>query len=118
MITSDSAARDAGGALGAALLFWYKELGNKRKLDKDFLDKMNGSYLGPEYSDKQIEESLKKCGAVFNKYQENTIIDKTANALTNQKIVGWFQGKMEYGPRALGARSIIGNPTNIVHSLN
>ncbi len=104
------AAGDAGGALGAALLFWYKELGNTRKLDKNLYDKMNGSYLGPEFSDQQIEVSLKKSGAIFNKYEEKTIIDKTAKALTNQKIVGWFQGKMEYGPRALGSRSILADP--------
>ena len=102
------AAGDAGGALGAALSVWHKELNNKRIYPLE--DRMRGAYLGPNYSDKNVELKLKKLGAKFQKYSEEQIIDITAKELSNLKTIGWFQGKMEFGPRALGARSIIADP--------
>ncbi len=102
------AAGDAGGALGAALSVWHKELNNKRIYPLE--DRMRGAYLGPSYSDNSVELKLKKLGAKFQKYSEEQIIDITAKELSNSKTIGWFQGKMEFGPRALGARSIIADP--------
>ena len=102
------AAGDAGGALGAALSVWHKELNNKRIYPLE--DRMRGAYLGPSYSDNNVELKLKKLGARFRKYSEEQIIDITAKELSNSKTIGWFQGKMEFGPRALGARSIIADP--------
>ena len=102
------AAGDAGGALGAALSVWHKELNNKRIYPLE--DRMKGAYLGPHYSDNNVELELKKLGAKFEKYSEQQIIDITAKELSNSKTIGWFQGKMEFGPRALGARSIIADP--------
>ena len=103
------AAGDAGGSLGAALAFWYHELGKKRFVDTN-IDSMKGSYLGPSYSENEIEKTLKSIGARFKKYNEIELIEKIANELKNEKTVGWFQGRMEFGPRALGARSIIADP--------
>ena len=102
------AAGDAGGALGAALAFWYKELGNKRIPNEN--DMMQGSYLGPEYNNSEIEKMLKDHGARFKVLENNDLIDQTSAALSNEKAVGWFQGRMEFGPRALGGRSIIADP--------
>ena len=99
------ASGDAGGALGAAQAFYYQELDNKRKILKT--DSMNGSYLGPKFSDDQVEEELKNCGANFKKLTSDQIIKDTAKALSEEKVVGWFQGRMEFGPRSLGNRSII-----------
>ena len=99
------AAGDAGGALGAALSSWYQYLGKDRKVRSG--DSMQGSYLGPSYEDKTIKSSLKNLGSVFEYYDNDDIIEETAKALENGKIIGWFNGKMEFGPRALGARSII-----------
>jgi carbamoyltransferase len=99
------ASGDAGGALGAAQAFYYQELDNKRKILKT--DSMNGSYLGPKFSDDQVEDELKNCGANFKKLTSDQIIKETAKALSEEKVVGWFQGRMEFGPRALGNRSII-----------
>ena len=99
------ASGDAGGALGAALAFYYQELDNKRKILKT--DSMNGSYLGPKFSDDQVEDELKNCGANFKKLTSDQIIKDTAKALSEEKAVGWFQGRMEFGPRSLGNRSII-----------
>jgi len=99
------ASGDAGGALGAALAFYYQELDNKRKILKT--DSMNGSYLGPKFSDDQVEDELKNCGANFKKLTLDEIIKDTAKALSEEKVVGWFQGRMEFGPRSLGNRSII-----------
>ena len=99
------AAGDAGGAIGAALSTYYKELNNSRKIIAE--DSMKGSYLGPEFSDDEIEKSLTNCGAVFNSNSVDEILKITATAIDNGKAIGWFQGKMEFGPRALGARSII-----------
>ena len=102
------AAGDAGGSLGAALAFWYLEKKNTRTIN-DF-DEMSGSYLGPDYSQNFIENELKKVGAVYNVFNEQKIIDQTVNEILNNKVIGWFQGRMEFGPRALGNRSIIGDP--------
>ena len=99
------ASGDAGGALGAAQAFYYQELDNKRKILKT--DSMNGSYLGPKFSDDQVEDELKNCGANFKKLTSDQITIDTAKALSEEKAVGWFQGRMEFGPRSLGNRSII-----------
>ena len=100
------AAGDAGGAIGAALSFWHMELNKNRKIDNT-KDNMKGSYLGPEFSQSDIEKRLKKKGANFKTFTEDEIIKKTSDEILNGKVVGWFQGRMEFGPRALGARSII-----------
>ena len=102
------AAGDAGGSLGAALAMWYLELNEDRTTN--ISDQMQGSYLGPEYSQKLIEKELNGLGAKFEVLSENEIIEKTVKSLENQDAVGWFQGRMEFGPRALGARSILGDP--------
>ena len=99
------ASGDAGGALGAAQAFYYQELDNKRKILKT--DSMNGSYLGPQFTDDQVENELKSCRANYKKLTPDQIIKDTAKALTEEKAVGWFQGRMEFGPRSLGNRSII-----------
>ena len=102
------AASDAGGALGAALALWHKELNNERS--HPIKDGMQGSYLGPSYDDDEIEKSLNDLGAVFEKFSEEDLLKITAQELSKEKTVGWFQGRMEFGPRALGARSIIADP--------
>ena len=102
------AAGDAGGSLGAALTLWHNELGNNRIAEKP--DSMNGCYLGPEFSNEQVELALKNCGAIFENLDYDNIIKSTAKSLKNNDAIGWFQGKMEFGPRALGSRSIIANP--------
>ena len=103
------AAGDAGGALGAALSAWYLHYNQERKISLQS-DSMQGAYLGPEFNDAEIEKELKLCGAVFKKYSKNELIENVANALSNEKAVGWMQGRMEFGPRALGGRSIIADP--------
>ena len=102
------AAGDAGGAVGAALAFWHQENDKPRSVAEN--DSMRGSYLGPEYSDAAIKQELETAGAVFKKFETDDLIDRTAVALANNKAVGWFQGRMEFGPRALGGRSILGDP--------
>ncbi len=104
------AAGDAGGSLGGALQYWYHELGNKRQVKTNNLDEMKGSYLGPEYSNEEIKKQLNECGAIFEELNDKEIIDRTAQSLSNEEAVGWFQGRMEFGPRALGGRSILGDP--------
>ena len=104
------AAGDAGGSLGAALAFWYKELGNKRNPNLNKKDEMNGAYLGPSFDNDQIEETLKSLKAKYQKQNDESLFNLIANELKNKKTVGWFQGRMEFGPRALGARSIIADP--------
>ena len=99
------AAGDAGGALGAALAFWYSELKRERPPSKE--DEMRGSYLGPSFNEEEIEKSLKSLGAIYEKFSEDKLLEITAKELSKRKTIGWFQGKMEFGPRALGARSII-----------
>jgi carbamoyltransferase len=102
------AAGDAGGSLGAALALWHIEQNNPRKVNLD--DDMQGSYLGPEYSDQEIQNELDKIGAVYKIKDEEDLINQTADDLSSGEAIGWFQGRMEFGPRALGARSILGDP--------
>ena len=102
------AAGDAGGAVGAALAAWHRELGNDRRVTKP--DAMRGAYLGPAYSQEEIERRLTACGAVFETVSEEQMINQTAQALAEEKAVGWLQGRMEFGPRALGGRSVLGDP--------
>ncbi len=102
------AAGDAGGALGAALFVWYQLLGNERKIDGR--DMQRASLLGPAYSDEQIREFLDSVGAEYQSYADHEqLIDKVADLIDKGKVVGWFQDRMEFGPRALGNRSIIGD---------
>ena len=100
------AAGDAGGSLGAALATYHMMLNMPRNQNSQ-KDGMNGSFLGPEFSDSQIIKSLIKCGAVFEELSEEQIISQTAKLLAKEKAIGWMNGRMEFGPRALGARSII-----------
>ena len=112
------ASGDAGGSLGAALAYWYLEKKNKRKLNLD--DDMQGSYLGPKYSNNEIEKSLDKIGAKFEVFDDEELLDITANYLSKGLAIGWFQGRAEFGPRALGARSILADPrsTKMQKNLN
>jgi carbamoyltransferase len=104
-------AGDAGGSLGAALAANYIYFGNERIVEKDKIDSMSGSYLGPEYSDMDIELMAKKYRAVYKHHVEfSSVAKQTAAYLADENVVGWFQGKMEFGPRALGNRSILGDP--------
>ncbi len=102
------AAGDAGGSLGAALAYWYIELNKGRKVSNK--DQMTGSYLGPLYSDQDIQKTLKNLGANFEVLNDEKLIEKTAEDLSKGHAIGWFQGRMEFGPRALGGRSILGDP--------
>ena len=102
------AAGDAGGALGAALALWHKEL--KKERCSPFKDEMQGSYLGPSFNDNEIEKHLISLGATYEKFSEEDLLKITAKELSQEKTIGWFQGRMEFGPRALGARSIIADP--------
>ena len=102
------AAGDAGGALGAALALWHKEL--KMKRIHPIKDDMQGSYLGPNFTDVEIEKELSNLGAKYEKFSEDKLLEITAKELAKEKTIGWFQGRMEFGPRALGARSIIADP--------
>ena len=113
------AAGDAGGALGAALSVWHLHLNKDREQSK-YDDDMLGSYLGPNYKQDEIEQSLKNIKANFEVYNQENLIEKTAVAISNGKAVGWFQGRMEFGPRALGNRSILGDPRdpNMQKNLN
>jgi len=112
------AAGDAGGSLGAALAFWHLELNKDRKFTNN--DQMKGSYLGPFYSNEEIQKSLTNLGAKFNVLSDDDLINKTSDDLANGHAIGWFQGRMEFGPRALGGRSIIGDPRspNMQKNLN
>ena len=102
------ASGDAGGALGAALAFWHQELKSRRKVQHT--DSMQGSYLGPSFNQDEIEIQLKSCGAVFTSVTDREVIEQTASALEDGKAIGWFQNRMEFGPRSLGGRSILGDP--------
>ena len=102
------AAGDAGGALGAALCAYHLFRGQPRQVDGEH-DLMQGSYLGPEFSQSDIEERLARAGARFTRLTGDQLIDRTAEALADGKAIGWFQGRIEFGPRALGARSILGD---------
>ena len=102
------AAGDAGGSLGAALALWHIEQNNPRKVNSK--DDMQGSYLGPEYTQTQIEEQLDRIGAKYETLNEDDLIDIASTNLSSGEAIGWFQGRMEFGPRALGGRSILGDP--------
>ena len=110
------AAGDAGGALGAALAIWNIKLKKDRVINLN--DDMKGSYLGPEYSQETIQEKLSKIGAIFEVMDEKSLVEFTANELTKGNAIGWFQGRMEFGPRSLGNRSILADPRNITMQKN
>ena len=105
------AAGDAGGALGAALYTWYTYLENERRADGT-TDVQRGSYLGPSFDNGSIAKFLTERDLPFNKLDDDQMIGSVAELLGDQKVVGWFQGRMEFGPRALGARSILGDARN------
>jgi len=102
------ASGDAGGALGGALAVWYKELNKPRKVNPN--DSMKGSYLGPQYKQERIEKDLLENGAIFEILSDDEIVEQSAKALSEGNALGWFQGRMEFGPRSLGGRSILGDP--------
>lgn len=102
------AAGDAGGALGAALTTWHEYLDKPREVSSN--DAMQGSYLGPKCEDKDIEKYLKSAGAKYEKLDDNELMPKLADILAGENVVGWLQGRMEFGPRSLGGRSVIGDP--------
>jgi len=103
------AAGDAGGALGVALFIWHQLLGNSRHVQPT--DSQHGSFLGPHYTDAEIREFLDGAGAVYHCYDDDgRLTEEVAAQLASEKVVGWFQGPMEFGPRALGGRSILGDP--------
>ena len=107
------AAGDAGGSLGAALSVWYQYLGNERRVAdvcRGRADGMNGAYLGPEFTDDEVEEFLLTSGARYRRVERAELAEDVARLLADEKVIGWFQGRMEFGPRALGARSILGDP--------
>ena len=103
------AAGDAGGSLGVAQLIWHREYKAPRQVDGR-KDSMRGAYLGPSFTDEEIESYLKRIGANYRKLERSDLLRETAKLLASEKIVGWFNGRMEFGPRALGARSILGDP--------
>jgi len=102
------ASGDAGGSLGAALALWHIEQKNPRTVNLN--DDMKGSFLGPEFTQKEIEDELNKIGAKFDVLSDEDIIERTATDLSLGEAIGWFQGRMEFGPRALGGRSILADP--------
>ena len=112
------AAGDAGGSLGAALAFWHIELNKPRKNINEFHDNMKGSYLGPSFSDNEIKSKLEELGAKYETLSEKDILIKTAKLISEGNAVGWFQGNMEFGPRALGNRSILGDPRSEIMQKN
>jgi len=103
------AAGDAGGAVGVALAIHHRVLGAPRRVRSEG-DGMSGSYLGPSFDDDAIEATLRRLGAVFERLTRDELLERTARLLAEERVVGWFQGRMEFGPRALGARSILGDP--------
>jgi carbamoyltransferase len=103
------AAGDAGGALGAALSIWHQYKNKPRSADNKH-DSMQGSYLGSSYNNSEIKSYLDEIGAKYTYLADNDLMPKLAELLNSEKVIGWFQGRMEFGPRALGARSIIGDP--------
>ena len=107
------AAGDAGGAVGAAAVVWHQYDRQPRRLNgkgSPAADRMRGSYLGPDYSSEQIRAELEAMGAAFTVLEDDALFSKTAQLLAEENVIGWFQGRMEFGPRALGGRSIIGDP--------
>lgn len=103
------AAGDAGGALGVAQLIWHRKFNGARTPDSK-RDTMKGAYLGPQFSEAEIQAFLDQVGAVYHKLERTSLLDTTARLLADEKIIGWFNGRMEFGPRALGSRSILGDP--------
>jgi carbamoyltransferase len=103
------AAGDAGGALGVAQLVWHRHFQQPRQVPESG-DGMRGAYLGPGYTEADIEEFLEAQGAAFQRLQRAELLRTVASLLAEEKVVGWFNGRMEFGPRALGARSILGDP--------
>lgn len=104
------AAGDAGGALGVAEFIHYQLLNNPRTVDPTLEDSQQGSYLGPRFTDRQIRTFLDSVGAKYTHYEdESELLEAVSDQLANEKVVGWFCGRMEFGPRALGARSILGD---------
>lgn len=103
------AAGDAGGALGVALMTWYRKYGGERKPNGSG-DFMKGAYLGPGYSTEEARRRLDEMGARYEVLSEDDLVRRTVDALSSENVVGWFQGRQEFGPRALGARSILGDP--------
>ena len=110
------AAGDAGGSLGAALALWHIDQNNPREVNLE--DGMQGSYLGPEYKQSEIEKELDEIGALYQVKNEEDLIDCTAEDLSKGDAIGWFQGRMEFGPRALGGRSILGDPRSEIMQKN
>lgn len=104
------AAGDAGGALGAALVAYYSHANGERNISGNGKDAMQGSYLGPEFSNDEIKKQLEESGAKFELLDRHELYERAATDLANEKAVGWMQGRMEFGPRALGGRSILGDP--------
>ena len=102
------AAGDAGGSIGSAAVVWHEYLGHPRVIDGS--DRMQGSFLGPEFGIDETVATLERFGATYRRLEEETLLDRLAEILESGAIVGWFQGRMEFGPRALGARSIVGDP--------
>lgn len=102
------AAGDAGGALGAALFTWHQYLNNERNVIKD-KDSQHGSYLGPEFTGNEVKNYLDQNSIPYRELSRNEIPGTIADLINDEKVIGWFQGRMEFGPRALGARSIIGD---------
>ena len=103
------AASDAGGALGAALVGWYEYMGNERKASNTH-DMQSASLLGPDFTDEEIEFYLKEENIPYEKVAKPKISERVADLIADNNVIGWFQGRMEFGPRALGARSILGDP--------
>ena len=107
------ASGDSGGALGAALAINHIYFNKDRHIEKGTYDKMHGGFLGPSYGSNEVKETLDQFDAVYNELENiDEVVESTAAYLSQNKIVGWFQGRMEYGPRALGGRSILGNASN------
>ena len=103
------AAGDAGGALGVASLIWHRHFRQPRQIAAG-RDAMQGALLGPSFTDDQIERFLEEQGAVYERLERESLIDTVAGLLAEEKVIGWFRGRMEFGPRALGSRSILGDP--------
>jgi carbamoyltransferase len=104
------AAGDAGGAVGAALAVWHLRHNGPRAASEG--DRMRGGYLGPSFTDDEIRQQLESLGAIYQRYEEEEFLERVARALADGAVVGWFQGRMEFGPRALGSRSILGDARN------
>ncbi len=112
------AAGDAGGSLGAALAYWHIELKKEKNINNSDKNMMKGSYLGVEYSDSQIKIELDSLGAIYESYDQDKLIELSAKKISEGKSFGWFQGKMEFGPRALGNRSILADPRSEIMQKN